>query len=106
MGLFSFLGLGNNKIKEALRQGAIVIDVRTASEFDRGKARDSINIPVDRIAINAPRIKEMKRPVIFVCSSGNRSGNAVRIMKSFGLKDVHNGGSWENVAKLILQIER
>ncbi len=58
MSLFSIIGFGNNKIKTALRNGAVVIDVRTAGEFDQGKVPDSTNIPVDRIAINAERIKK------------------------------------------------
>ena len=99
----SFLSqlFGGNKIKEALRKGAIIIDVRTPNEFDQGRAADSINIPVDRIPVNAARIKEMKRPVIFCCSSGSRSGQAVRIMKAAGLKEVYNGGSWLSLVKLI-----
>jgi hypothetical protein len=30
MSLFSILGIGNGKIKDALRRGAIIIDIRTA----------------------------------------------------------------------------
>ena len=101
MGLFSFLGLGGNKLKDALRRGAIVIDVRTAQEFDRGKVPESINIPVDRIAANAERIKNIDRPVIFCCASGARSGNATAMMKQKGMKEVYNGGSWYNVLKII-----
>ena len=37
MSFLSILGIGNGKIKEALRRGAIVIDIRTAAEFERGK---------------------------------------------------------------------
>lgn len=101
MGLFSFLGFGGSKAKEALRKGAIVIDVRTPQEFDGGKVPESINIPVDRIAANAERIKNMNRPVVFCCTSGARSGNAVSMMKQKGLKDVYNGGSWTNVLKIL-----
>jgi len=104
MGLFSFLGLGGGKIKDALRRGAIVIDVRTPQEFDRGKVPESINIPVDRITANAERIMNMNRPVIFCCASGARSGNALSIMKQKGVKEVYNGGSWENVLKLLKNI--
>ena len=100
MGLFSFLGLGNSQIKEALKKGAIIIDVRTANEYDMGRIPDSINIPVDRITVNAERIKQMKRPVIFCCASGARSSTAARIMKEKGLKEVYNGGSWVNVLKI------
>ena len=104
MSLLSLLGFGNSKIKNALRQGAIVIDVRTPQEFDRGKVPESINIPVDRIAANAERIKGMNRPVVFCCESGSRSGNALSIMKAKGLKEVYNGGSWYAVIKILKSI--
>lgn len=104
MGLLSFLGLGGSKLKEALRKGAIVIDVRTPQEFDGGKVPESINIPVDRIAANAERIKNMNRPVVFCCASGSRSSNAASIMKQKGLKDVYNGGSWTNVLKILNEL--
>ena len=101
MSILSFLGFGGSKIKDALRRGAIVIDVRTPQEFDQGKVPESINIPVDRIAANAERIKSMNRPVVFCCASGMRSGNAVSIMKAKGLKEVFNGGSWYHVLKIL-----
>jgi rhodanese-related sulfurtransferase len=43
----------------------------------------------------------MKRPVIFCCASGARSGSAVRMLKAKGKKDVYNGGSWKSVYKLM-----
>jgi rhodanese-related sulfurtransferase len=104
MGLFSFLGLGNTTVKEALRRGAIIIDVRTPQEFDQGKVPGSVNIPVERISINAERIKGMNKPVVFCCASGMRSGKAVSIMKGKGLKDVVNGGNWLSVLKALKSI--
>ncbi len=93
MGFLSFLGLGNNSIKSALKNGAIIIDVRTAVEYDQGRVPESINIPVDRVAASYNRIKEMNRPIIFCCESGTRSGTATRIIKEKGLQEVYNGGS-------------
>ena len=104
MSLFSFLGFGGGKIKDVLRRGAIVIDVRTPQEFDQGKVPESINIPVDRIAVNAERIKNMNRPVVFCCTSGARSSNAATIMKQKGMKEVYNGGSWYDVIKILKSI--
>ena len=60
MSILSILGIGNGKIKDAIRHGAIVIDVRTANEFDQGRAADSINIPVDRMDINLENIRSFK----------------------------------------------
>ena len=99
MGLLSFFGAG--KIKNALRKGAIIIDVRTGIEYDRGHVPDAFNIPVDRIKMSADRLKETKQPVIICCSSGDRSSVAVQQLKAKGLKEVYNGGSWENVLKLM-----
>ena len=101
MSLLSFLGLSGSKAKDALRRGAIVIDVRTPQEFDQGKVPESINIPVDRIAANSERIINMNRPIVFCCASGARSGNAVSIMKGKGAKEVYNGGSWYDVLKIL-----
>ena len=101
MSFLSFLGFGPNKIKEALRNGAVIIDVRTANEFDMGKIPGSINIPVDRISINSRRIKAMKKPIIFCCNSGYRSGQALEMMKQEGLKEAYNGGNWERLLNML-----
>ena len=100
MGLFSFLSFGSD-IKRVLRNGAVIIDVRTVYEYDQGRIKGSLNIPLDRISASIERIKGLNKPVIFVCNSGNRSGSAIRIVKQNGLKEVYNGGSWESVLKKI-----
>ncbi|HOZ69526.1 MAG TPA: rhodanese-like domain-containing protein [Chitinophagaceae bacterium] len=99
MGLFSFLS--NGSLKKALRQGAVIIDVRSASEYDRGRVPGSLNIPVDRIGASIPRIKGLNKPVICVCASGHRSRIAADTLKQAGLKEVYNGGSWERILRLI-----
>ena len=104
MSLLSLLGFGKNKIKKALRNSAVVIDVRTPREFDEGHIPQSINIPVDRVNSSAQRIKDMNKPIIFCCASGARSSNAVSIMKQNGLREVYNGGSWQNVLNLLKKL--
>lgn len=99
MGFFSFLSSGS--LKKALRQGAVIIDVRSASEYDRGRVPGSLNIPVDRIGASIPRIKGLNKPVICCCASGHRSRIAANTLKQAGLKEVYNGGSWESVLRLI-----
>jgi len=101
MNLLSIFGIGKNKIKEALRNGAAIIDVRTPREFDEGHIPQSINIPVDRVNASAQRIKDMNKPIVFCCASGARSSNAVSVMKQQGMKEVYNGGSWESVLRLM-----
>ena len=97
--MFSFLF--GDKIKNALRHDAAIIDVRTVHEYDQGRIRGSINIPIDRIPASLERIKNMNKPIVFVCNSGSRSGTAVRILKQHGIKDVYNGGNWERVLRKV-----
>jgi phage shock protein E len=102
MGLFSFLGLGGNSITEAINRGAIIIDVRPASAFDQdGRVPGSVNIPLDRIAINVERIRSMKRTIVLCGGYGTDCINAARILKEKGIKEVYNGGSWQSVLKKI-----
>src|SRR5262245_32839707 len=99
MGLLSFLGL-NDKVAEAIDNGAVIIDVRPAFAFDqRGRVPGSINIPLDRIPINIDRIRSMKRPVVVCSEYGSDCANAVRLLKSSGVKEVYHGGSWESVLR-------
>jgi phage shock protein E len=101
MGLLSFFGLGSGKIKNALRKGAIIIDVRTGTEYDLGHVPDAFNIPVDRITASAERLKEANRPVILCCNSGDRSSTALQHLKAKGVKEIYNAGNWESLLKLI-----
>jgi len=102
--MFSFFGFGKSKIKNALKKGAAIIDVRTAHEYDRGKVPGSVNIPLDRLSVSIERIKSMNKPIIVCCESGMRSSSAKKLLIAAGVQEVYNGGSWESVLKLRNQL--
>ena len=104
MGLLSFLGFGKSGVKDALERGAIIIDVRHVNEYDQGRVPESLNIPLNLIPANIERIKGMERPVVLCCASGNRSGQAAKILKSNGIKEVYNGGSWMSLLKKVKEL--
>lgn len=101
MGLLSILGFGNEKIKEALRRGAVIIDIRTAAEFDRGKVRDSVNIPIDRININLKRIVQMNKPIVICSNSDSENDRVIDVLKANGVKEIHNGGNWTRIWRMM-----
>ena len=101
MSLLSILGIGSGRIKEALRRDAVIIDIRTAAEFDRGKVRDSINIPMDRININLKRIVQMKRPIIICSNSDFENDRVIDVLKANGVKEIYNGGNWTRLWSLV-----
>src|SRR4051812_24900380 len=97
MGLFSFLFSGG--VKAALEQGAEIIDIRSAAEFDNGHVPGAHNIPVDRLQINLPRIQAMKN-VVITGSGDVRNNQAVDYLKRNRMEGVLDGGSWERVYRI------
>lgn len=98
--LSNLFGLGNNSLKQALQQGAIVVDLRTAYEYDQGHVPRSLNIPIDRIRVSIERIKAYNKPVVLVCSAGNHCYEAADILRQAGVPRVFVGGSWQSVMRL------
>ncbi len=91
----NLLGLGQKTdYAELVKQGAIILDVRTKGEYASGHINGSINIPVDRLSSNLPQLKDKTKPIITCCASGMRSASAKSILKSNGYTQVHNGGGW------------
>jgi phage shock protein E len=100
MSWLSMLFGGNEKIREALRQGGAIIDLRTAQEFDQGHIPGSHNIPVDRVRANLDRIRELNKPLILCCASGGQCWETMEFLKEAGIRRVIAGGSWESVLRL------
>jgi len=82
---------------ELLKQGAIIIDVRTKTEFDQGHIKGSVNISVNELKTNLNKLKDKNKPVITCCASGARSALAKSVLKSGGYSQVYNGGSWHKL---------
>jgi NADPH-dependent 2,4-dienoyl-CoA reductase/sulfur reductase-like enzyme/rhodanese-related sulfurtransferase len=73
---------------EAEREaGAVLIDVRSPAEFERGHIPGARNIPVDRLR---ERLDEIERvPLIVSCQVGQRGHTAARLLAQYG-HDVRN----------------
>ena len=83
--------------KQLVREGAIIVDVRSKGEYESGHIQGSINIPVDQLRNNLPKLKEKNKPIITCCASGMRSASAKVLLVSQGFKNVHNGGGWQHL---------
>lgn len=99
MGILSaiFGGTSNKQLKEAIDNGAFLVDVRTPTEFKNGSVKGAINIPLDKLPKQLKKFKGKKNGIVVFCRSGARSGNAKNILEKEGFKNVINGGSWTNV---------
>jgi len=84
------------KLPELLKNGAIVVDVRSPSEYSTGHYEGSINIPLQDLATQADRLDRTKT-ILLCCASGTRSGMAVSLLRSKGFNQVYNAGCWSSI---------
>ncbi|MEO7989540.1 MAG: rhodanese-like domain-containing protein [Chryseolinea sp.] len=96
--LKKIFGVGSAVNYAALvKQGAIILDVRTKGEYAGGHIKGSMNISVDQLKSNLNRLSDKNKTIITCCASGMRSASAKSILKSSGYVNVHNGGSWPSL---------
>tara|TARA_B110000881_G_scaffold114166_1_gene100238 strand:+ start:36 stop:311 length:276 start_codon:yes stop_codon:yes gene_type:complete len=90
----------STEIKDYLEKGAIVLDVRTLEEWNEGHVEGSKHIVLTVIPSELEQIKSWDKPVIAVCRSGARSGQAAQFLSNNGI-DTINGGPWQNVEQFV-----
>ena len=78
--------------RQLVQAGARLVDVRTSGEFAAGHIAGAINIPVQQLDSRMSELQPKETAVVVYCRSGNRSGNAARLLKSAGFKAVHDLG--------------
>lgn len=82
---------------QLLKEGGVIIDVRSAAEFKGGHIKGSKNMPLQTLAANLNKLKNKDNPVITCCASGMRSASAKNLLKSKGFTQVYNGGGWSSL---------
>jgi phage shock protein E len=83
-----------------VKQGAVIIDVRTKAEYQQGHINGSQNIPLNNLSNHYSKLKK-DQPIITCCASGIRSAQAKSILKSNGYNEVYNGGGWSSLQNKI-----
>ena len=86
---------------DLVKQGAVILDVRSKGEYSGGHIKGSINVSVDTLSSNLAKLKDKNKTIITCCASGMRSASAKSILKSNGYTNVYNGGGWSSLKNKI-----
>ncbi len=79
-----------------IEEGALLIDVRSGSEFAEGHVPGSINIAHTKIdALVAAIGDDSGRNVVVYCRSGNRSGKAQAKLQDLGYTAIFNATGYD-----------
>lgn len=76
-----------HEVAGARDSGAVILDVRTAEEYDRGGIPGAINVPLDEIRERVADIPDA--PLVVHCQVGQRGHTASRLLAQLG-RDVRN----------------
>jgi rhodanese-related sulfurtransferase len=101
--LRSMMGGSDEAVVDAIRNGAVIIDVRTPAEFRGGHVAGSKNIPLNELQANMSALPK-GTPIVFCCASGARSGSATSLAASKGYT-AHNGGPWTSVNRMVAEVQ-
>lgn len=85
-----FLAMGDTeKFKEAIDNGALVVDVREVGEYEEGHIPGAINLPLRTLAQNLDQIPS-DMPVFVHCKSGHRAAMATAALQTLGYTNVRS----------------
>lgn len=82
--------------QKIINEKAIIVDVRTQEEYDRGHIPDARLIPYDQFEAMIGQLGTDKNvPIVLYCRRGVRSDAAQEILAKHGFTNVTNGRGYE-----------
>jgi phage shock protein E len=82
--------------RELVANGALLLDVRTTTEFAERHIPGALNIPVHELGSRLSELGAKTRPVVVHCQSGYRSASAAQLLQRAGydVLDIGGIGNW------------
>jgi rhodanese-related sulfurtransferase len=90
------------RLRELMREDPAlrILDVRTGGEFDTVHIPGSYNVPLDTLGEHVDDLADVEHPVVLICKSGARAGQAHSKLSDAGKQHLHilEGGmdAWES----------
>lgn len=80
-----------------VKNGAVILDVRTEGEFKEGHIPNAINMEIGEMSEEEIEKLDKEKTYILYCRSGGRSSRASQMLDFLGFKNIYNleGGYME-----------
>jgi phage shock protein E len=90
--VFVRLRSASSRAHALVKEGAVLLDVRTPAEFQAGHLPGAIIIPVAELRARVAELGPRTTPVVTYCHSGVRSTRAAATLRGLGFSEVLNLG--------------
>ena len=91
--------IDENQVRELVKMGAVVVDVREPNEFHAGHLEGAVNIPLSQLEKKWPGSPD--QTYLIYCASGMRSQLATKKLRARGVEQAHNLGGMARARKLL-----
>lgn len=91
--------MSRESLLQKIKDGALVVDVRSPEEFSAGHYPNARNIPANGIMNHLDDFGAKDSPIIVYCESGSRSEYAALILRASGFRDVTNAGGLDEMPR-------
>jgi phage shock protein E len=91
--------MAGSNVKDMIKAGAKIVDVRSPGEFADEAYPRAVNIPLNVLPSKLDELGPKDGPIILYCASGARSASAARFLKQAGYTNVVNAGGLDDMPK-------
>jgi phage shock protein E len=87
------------EVATLVKDGALLVDIRSKLEARRGMAPGATNIPLLTLKRHMDELPR-DRNIVLYCGTGGRAGKAKEVLDAQGFK-AFNGGAYKDVLKVV-----
>lgn len=91
--------MAESSVREMIKSGAKIVDVRSADEFADESYPGAVNIPLGILSAKLDELGPKDGPIVLYCASGARSAQAARLLKQAGFTKAVNAGGLDDMPK-------
>ncbi|UGQ16848.1 rhodanese-like domain-containing protein [Borrelia sp. RT1S] len=85
---------------ERVREGATILDIRSAKEYNRCHYARAVNIPFNNLFAKKDKLGGVDDQIVIYGRSFNKCFEAEKILRSVGFKNIFVAGTLKNMPKL------
>jgi phage shock protein E len=86
-------------VKDMVKSGARIIDVRSPAEFADEAYPGAVNIPLGVLSAKLGELGPKDGAIVLYCASGARSAQAARLLKQAGFTNAVNAGGLDDMPR-------